>query len=396
MKPILFNNNSNFFIMRHSFSFSFLLAVICLLIGANQAQAQLVIRDNGHAEIGIDPQNPAPSGLPSQYYNWLDTVTTLKIFGNRGEYAAGGHITFGDHLLWNAYNVIIGELGYTDTDRLWLQGKSGTYLTAGVAPVDTIAYYDPSRSTAVQFTKNVQTSGLFIQSDERSKENVEPVGDVLNALEGLEAVSYTLKNDCAKRRQEVASMVPVTEKDRKDKEFFEQFYADQEQGSERFGFLAQNVKEVFPELVHTDKSGYMYVDYIGLIPILVQSINELRAELAAVKAERQEEQGTMRQAPAQSGLEEAQATLSDAKLYQNAPNPWSSETVIRYRLPQGVASAMIYIYDMQGAQLKSIPARERGEGQVTITANDLKAGMYLYALVADGALVDSKQMILTK
>ena len=380
MKPILFNNNLNFFIMRHSFSFSIVLAVICLLATSNTVSAQLIIRNNGHAEIGSNPDSVGQ-----------DTTTVLKIFGDVPESGAGGQISFGD-----GRNVIIGEMGQTDTDRLWLQGKSGTYLTAGVAPVDTIAYYDPSCSTAVQFTKNVQTSGLFIQSDERFKENVEPVENVLSSLESLEAVSYTLKNDCAKRRQEVASMVPVTEKDRKDKEFFEQFYADQEQGSERFGFLAQNVKEVFPELVHTDKSGYMYVDYIGLIPILVQSINELRAELAAVKAERQEEHGTMLQAPAQSGQEEIQAALSDAKLYQNAPNPWSSETVIRYRLPQGVASAIIYIYDMQGAQLKSIPARERGEGQVTITANDLKAGMYLYALVADGALVDSKQMILTK
>jgi hypothetical protein len=32
----------------------------------------------------------------------------------------------------------------------------------------------------------------------------------------------------------------------------------------------------------------------------------------------------------------------------------------------------------------------------SIHARGLKAGMYLYALVADGALVDSKQMILTK
>ena len=375
---------------------SFLLAAICLLVTTNTASAQLVIRDNGRAEIGIDPQNPAPSGLPSQYYNWLDTVTALKIFGNRGEFAAGGHITFGDHLLWNDYNVVVGELGYTDIDKLWLQGKNGTYLTSGISAVDTIAYYDPSRSTAVQFTKDVQTSGLFVQSDERFKENVEPVEGVLNSLESLEAVSYTLKNDCAKLRQQVANMNPITEKGSKDKEFFDQFYAAQEQGSERYGFLAQNVKEVFPQLVHTDNSGYMYVDYIGLIPILVQSINELRSELAAVKGEKQDEQGAMMQAPAQSGQNEIVAALSDAKLYQNAPNPWSSETVIRYRLSQDVANAVIYIYDMQGSQLKSIPAQGRGESQVTITANNLGAGMYIYALVADGQLIDSKQMILTK
>jgi hypothetical protein len=379
---------------------SFILAAICLLVTTNTASAQLVIRDNGRAEIGIDPQNPAPTGLPSQYYNWLDTVTALKIFGTKGDNAAGGHITFGDHLLWNDYNVVIGELNkineIEDCDRLWLQGKNGTYLTAGISAVDTIAYYDPSRSTAVQFTKDVQTSGVFVQSDERFKENVEPVEGVLNSLESLEAVSYTLKNDCAKLRQQVANMNPITEKGSKDKVFFDQFYAAQVQGSERYGFLAQNVKEVFPQLVHTDNSGYMYVDYIGLIPILVQSINELRAELAAVKGEQQDEQGTMMQAPAQSGQNEIVEALSDAKLYQNAPNPWSSETVIRFRLPQDVANAMIYIYDMQGSQLKSIPAQGRGESQVTITANNLGAGMYIYALVADGQLIDSKQMILTK
>ena len=44
----------------------------------------------------------------------------------------------------------------------------------------------------------------------------------------------------------------------------------------------------------------------------------------------------------------------------------------------------------------SLPANGRGESQITLTARDLKAGMYLYALVADGTLIDSKQMILTK
>ena len=42
-----------------------------------------------------------------------------------------------------------------------------------------------------------------------------------------------------------------------------------------------------------------------------------------------------------------EASLNAPKLYQNSPNPWSSETVIRYSLPQIVATACIYIYDMQ-------------------------------------------------
>ena len=225
------------------------------------------------------------------------------------------------------------------------------------------------------------------------------MSDVLSSLENLEAISYTLKNENAKAcRAALNDMEILTEKDQRDKDFFNQFYAEQENGDERYGFIAQNVKEVFPQLVHTDKTGYMYVDYIGLIPILVQSINELKAELAKVKGEEQDEENTpsLMLAAQHASQNEIEASLGAAKLYQNAPNPWSSETVIRYSLPNDVAKADIYIYDMQGAQLKSIPAQGRGESQVTLTARDLKAGMYLYALVADGQLIDSKQMILTK
>jgi hypothetical protein len=379
-------------------SLLFVAVLFSLLVSVPQVSAQLIIRNNGHAEIGHDPFDPVPEGLPSNYYNDLDTVSALKIFGSRGELASGAHISFGDQLLWDSYNVNVGELGYTDTDCLWLHGKHGTYLTAGVSATDTIVYYDYKRSQDVNFRKNVTTTGVFVQSDERFKENVEPVEGVLSSLENLEAVSYTLKNDNARQCRAAINDIPaLTEKDRRDKAFFDQYYAEQEQGDERYGFLAQNVKEVFPQLVHTDNSGYMYVDYIGLIPILVQSINELNAKIEALTGEKQEDDvaALLRQAM-QASQGEMEASLNAPKLYQNSPNPWSSETVIRYSLPQNVATACIYIYDMQGAQLKSVPAQGRGESQVTLSAHDLNAGMYIYALVADGQLIDSKQMILTK
>lgn len=46
-----------------------------------------------------------------------------------------------------------------------------------------------------------------------------------------------------------------------------------------FGFLAQEVKEVYPELVRTDSAGYMYVDYIGMIPLIVNALNEIQAKV---------------------------------------------------------------------------------------------------------------------
>ena len=371
--------------------------LFALTLAAPQASAQLIVHTNGNAELGVDPFNPNAPGVTPWMINHLDTVSVLRIFGRYGDYAAGGHLTFGDTYLYNTYNVAVGELGYTDSDRLWLHGKFGTYLTAGGDSEDTIAYYDPSRSTAVKFNRDVHTSGVFVQSDERFKENVEPVEGVLSSLENLEAVTYTLKNNSPNCREINAARPTLTDKAQSDKEFFDKLYADREQGDERYGFLAQNVKEVFPQLVHTDNSGYMYVDYIGLIPILVQSINELRAELADLKGEQQDDDAAapLRQAM-QASQGEMEASLNAPKLYQDSPNPWSSETVIHYSLPQNVAIACIYIYDMQGTQLKSVPAQGRGESQVTLSAHDLNAGMYIYALVADGQLIDSKQMIITK
>ena len=356
----------------------FLAVFICLLAFANPMSAQLIILNTGNAEIGVNPSTSDP-----------DTVTTLKLFGN-GQNAAGAHITFGN-IPFEGHHVMIGERGTGNSDQLSLHGRLGVYITQSQngEPMYPLAFFDPSQSTAFNFNSDVVAQGMLIQSDERFKEDVAPVGNVLQSLEELSPVTYRLKSHkyptgkTFSDKPEEAAM-------------FERYYRALDKGSERYGFLAQNVQDVFPELVHTDMNGYMSVDYIGLIPILVQSINELRAELAALKGEQQDEEAPMMQAPAQSGQSELEAALTSAKLYQNAPNPWSSETVIRYNLPQSVNRADIYIYDMQGSQLKSIPAQGRGESQVTITARDLKAGMYLYALVADGALIDSKQMILTK
>jgi hypothetical protein len=38
----------------------------------------------------------------------------------------------------------------------------------------------------------------------------------------------------------------------------------------------------------------------------------------------------------------------------------------------------------------------RGTGNITVQGSEFKAGMYLYALIADGKVIDTKRMILTK
>ena len=70
-------------------------------------------------------------------------------------------------------------------------------------------------------------------------------------------------------------------------------------------------------------------------------------------------------------------------------------TKIEYSLNEDVQSAMLNIYDMNGTQPKSIPLHLKGYSNITVSGGEFKAGMYMYSLIADGKIIDTKRMILT-
>ena len=58
------------------------------------------------------------------------------------------------------------------------------------------------------------------------------------------------------------------------------------------GVIAQEVEQVFPELVQTDERGYKLVNYAGLIAPLIEATKELDARVQAL--ERASEQRQVR------------------------------------------------------------------------------------------------------
>jgi hypothetical protein len=89
-----------------------------------------------------------------------------------------------------------------------------------------------------------------------------------------------------------------------------------------------------------------------------------------------------------------QEASDNAKLEQNAPNPFHENTLIRYYLPQETQRASIVITDLGGTQVMSIPLEGQGVGQALINGGSLATGTYVYTLVVDGRQVDSKRMVL--
>ena len=158
-----------------------------------------------------------------------------------------------------------------------------------------------------------------------------------------------------------------------------------------YGLIAQELQQLYPNLVKESQDGYLTINYIEIIPLLIRSVQELKAEINTLQA-------------GNAPVYKAQGRTTDATkldavvttLYQNDPNPFTESTVIRVDVAEGVTTANLYIYNMNGEQITEYSIIERGATSVTIDGGSLNAGMYLYALIVDGQVIDTKRMILTK
>ena len=161
----------------------------------------------------------------------------------------------------------------------------------------------------------------------------------------------------------------------------------------QYGLDADQLKAVYPELVYEDANGNVSINYVEMVPLLVQSINELTRKVAELEGT------SAKKAKATSGTTGIEETVSDTdmvRMDQNKPNPFSENTVISLNIPEKTQKASIFIYDMSGKQVQSIPVTERGKTDITVYARDLTAGMYIYTLVVDGKMEVTRRMIVSE
>jgi hypothetical protein len=104
----------------------------------------------------------------------------------------------------------------------------------------------------------VRANGVALSSDIRWKRDVQPLSDALERLHRLRGVSYYW------RRTE------FPEKD---------FSADKQ-----IGLIAQDVEQVYPEAVSTDKQGYKAVNYPALISPVIEAVRSLYDKLTHTEA----------------------------------------------------------------------------------------------------------------
>ncbi|MDO8952212.1 MAG: tail fiber domain-containing protein, partial [Draconibacterium sp.] len=226
------------------------------------------------------------------------------------------------------------------------------------------------------------SSGGWITSDELYKKNIK-------ALDGNEVLAKLLKIDGKKYEF-------------KSKSELENILKNDTLGlvpnfpsGGQYGLIAQELEKEFPELVRLDSfTMTRAINYDGMIPILLEAIKAQQAQIDVLLVQIEDCCKDTKSA-ALTGTD-LDTQIDVAKLYQNTPKPFNTQTTIRYEIPETVQSAQLHICNMNGTLLKTITVNQRGAGNVIISANEFVSGMYLYSLVCDGKIVDTKQMLLTK
>ena len=162
----------------------------------------------------------------------------------------------------------------------------------------------------------------------------------------------------------------------------------------QYGLAADQLRQVFPELVYEDENGNLSINYIEMIPLLVQALNEQQEEINQLKGNTTDKANKAKAEVKATSI--ASAPDEVLALAQNKPNPFSETTEIALTIPADVQTAAVFFYDMTGKQVAKQVITERGSTSITVSGSNLTEGMYLYSLIADGKVVATKKMILTK
>lgn len=179
------------------------------------------------------------------------------------------------------------------------------------------------------------------------------------------------------------------------------------------GFIAQEVEKAAEQAGYnfsglhkpeTDIDNYS-IAYDQIVVPLVKAVQEQQAiieqqnashlqQLADLQKQLEEQKQMISnlQKGSATGLNQASG-VSDFSMAQNEPNPFSTETVINYNLPEKVMSAYVAVYDLSGKQLATFPISQKGSSSITLSSEKLAAGIYIYSIIADNKTIDSKRMV---
>lgn len=254
----------------------FTLALFSVL--SNAVNAQLKVVPIGRVNIGNEPTMTFDP----------DNLMTLSLFGRGSDmYRAGSKISFGDigSLANSGLNIFVGEFSNYDSDILQLHGNAGIRFTINGAGTYEVGRFDGNN---FHVRGTVTANSSIFSSDFSLKKNVKFLNSQtsLQSLLKLQGVTFDWKTD--KEEEELQRLQKVQSQDPKEKASVEKEKKSVEktiaESTDQVGFIAQDVQKVFPQLVKTTADGKLAINYVALIPLLVEAIKDQQAQIAEMRA----------------------------------------------------------------------------------------------------------------
>ncbi|MDA3881223.1 MAG: tail fiber domain-containing protein [Prolixibacteraceae bacterium] len=98
----------------------------------------------------------------------------------------------------------------------------------------------------------VQVNGVTINSDSTLKEGITTMDNQMDKLKKINGVTYHLKRDKANGGKKKKT---------------------------HYGFLAQDLEKIYPDMIFTDEKGVKSIFYTELIPVLLEAVKAQQAEI---------------------------------------------------------------------------------------------------------------------
>lgn len=146
----------------------------------------------------------------------------------------------------------------------WIGGDTDADEGIFVATDGSVGIGTDTPSVALEINGALLASGTITSSDRRLKQEIQPLENSLDKIRQIDAYSYTWKD---KTRGEGV----------------------------QFGVIAQELEEVYPDVVHTFEDGYKAVNYQALVAPLIEAVKELSDRVETLEAENQKLQTTILQ-----------------------------------------------------------------------------------------------------
>ncbi|MFZ5554766.1 MAG: tail fiber domain-containing protein [Bacteroidota bacterium] len=233
---------------------------------SSNANNSAILGNNSGAGYGVSGQIPSTASGQAAVYG-----SNLRTGGGHGVFGIGYNGTVGQSQNTNGFGIYgsnsnTGGLGI-GTYGLGFNGVYGqtTNTTTGWAGYFTFDLGCDGTGYSI--------GGWVTVSDRRLKSNIVQVDNALEKISLLNGFHYTLTT----KSTTPGGDTTITSR-------------------QQYGVMAQEVEEVFPDMVKEkavfinagDETTYKTVDYNQLVPVLIEAIKELKAEVEVLKKELEE------------------------------------------------------------------------------------------------------------